>query len=118
MPQWIAREYLARRGNADFTAEQVLPARCPLAGYALRNLMLEGQTLTGLFLRPETQPEMGDAAYDEGARILKKFFDAQLSQFLESDLHPLGRKIIDCCLANGSIREYEQLIPQSFMQGQ
>jgi hypothetical protein len=34
MPQWIAREYLARRGGARFSSEQVTPSRCPLLGYA------------------------------------------------------------------------------------
>lgn len=112
MPQWIAREYLARRGSAHFTPEQVVAARCPLAGYAMRNVMLEGQTLTGWFLRPETQPEVGEAAYDEGAEILRRFFHAQLPQFTESDLHPLGRQIIDCCMSNGTLKDYEQLMPQ------
>lgn len=112
MPQWIARDYLARRGNANFTSEQVSPARCSLAGYALRHLMFEGQTITGLLLRPETQPEIGDHAYDQGAAILRHFFHTQLREFLEPDLLPLGRRIIDCCLADGTLRDYEQLIPQ------
>ena len=33
MPQWIAREYLARRGTARFTPDQIRPARCALLGY-------------------------------------------------------------------------------------
>jgi hypothetical protein len=115
MPQWVAREYLARRGNANFSPEQITPARSPLAGYALRSLMLEGQTLTKIFLRPETQPEVGEDAYDKGAAILREFFHEQLSQFLESDLHPLGRKIIDCCLQDGTLQDYEAFIPQELM---
>jgi hypothetical protein len=31
MPQWIAREYLARRGAAKFRPDQLRPARCPAA---------------------------------------------------------------------------------------
>jgi hypothetical protein len=31
MPQWITREYLARRGGARFTEKQMKPSRCPLA---------------------------------------------------------------------------------------
>jgi hypothetical protein len=116
MPQWIAREYLARRGNANFTPEQATPSRCPLAGYALRELMLEGQSVTGLFLRPETQPEVGEQAYDQGAASLQQFFHAQVREFLEPDLHPLGRQIIDCCLSNGTLNDYERLIPHRLLQ--
>jgi hypothetical protein len=110
MPQWIAREYLARRGGARFTPEQVMPAPCPLLGYSLRKLMVEGQTIGNWFLRVETQPEVGEEAYNRGALILQEFFERQLRKFLEDDLHPLGRKIIDCCLADGSLTDYCSLI--------
>jgi hypothetical protein len=33
MAEWIAREYLARRGSAKFAREQVGEAICPLLGY-------------------------------------------------------------------------------------
>lgn len=110
MPQWIAREYLARRGGARFTAEQITPARCHLLGYALKGLMVEGQTIGKWFLQVETQPEVGEAAYDAGAEILKKFFRQQLESFLVEDLDPLGRKIIECCLSDGNVDDYQQFI--------
>lgn len=110
MPQWVAREFLARRGNADFTPSQVKPARCPLLGYALRNITFEGQTVAPVFLRSEMQPEVGEQGYDAGARILKNFFDDQVKTFLDADLMPLGRQIIDCCLNNGTLEDYERLI--------
>jgi hypothetical protein len=59
MPQWIAREYLARRGGARFHAGQVQPSRCPLLGYALKSVVVEGQTIPGILLRVETQKEVG-----------------------------------------------------------
>jgi hypothetical protein len=110
MPQWIAREYLARRGGARFSPEQIVPARCPLLGYAMRTITVEGQMIGNWFLRVERQPEVGEAAYDEGAKTLTTFFHQQISKFLESDLDPLGRKIIDCCLANGTLDDYIALI--------
>jgi hypothetical protein len=110
MPQWIAREYLARRGGARFTAEQITPSRCPLLGYSLKSLMVEGQTIGKWFLQVETQPEVGEAAYDAGAGILKNFFRQQLEGFLVEDLQPLGRKIIECCLNNGNVDDYQTLI--------
>ena len=111
MPQWLAREYLARRGGARFTPHQVLPARCPLLGYALRTMVIEGQTIADVFLRVDAQPEVGPEAYDQGARILREFFHRQIQKFLEPDLDPLGRQIIECCLANGTLADYEALIP-------
>ena len=88
MPQWIAREYLARRGSASFAAEQVEPARCPLLGYALHAIMVEGQTIGDWFLRVETQPEVGEQAYDRGAELLHEFFTKQLAKFDDPDLMP------------------------------
>lgn len=116
MPQWLAREYLARRGGAWFTSEQLTQARCPLLGYALRNLMIEGQTITNWFLRVERQPEVGEDAYDQGADILTRFFHSQLTQYLEPDLHPLGRRIIECCMDGGTVEDYRLLLhPDSVM---
>ena len=110
MPQWITREYLARRGGARFTSEQVVPARCALLGYALRAIMVEGQTIGNWFLRVEKQPEVGEEAYDRGAVLLSDFFHRQSSKFLDPDLMPLGRQIIECCLSGGSLSEYCSLI--------
>ncbi|MDZ4799716.1 MAG: DUF4914 family protein [Bryobacteraceae bacterium] len=111
MPQWLAREYLARRGSAHFKPEQLTAARCPLLGYALRTLQIEGSVIPRWFLEVNTQPEVGDEAYDNGAEILKQFFGQQLTKFLEPDLLPLGRQIIDCCLSGGSVRDYAALLP-------
>ena len=113
MPQWVAREYLARRGSAQFSRSQLLPARLPLLGYALKEIMVEGQTIGSWFLRVNTQPEVGDEAYDAGAKILEDFFREQLVTFLEDDLDPLGRKIIDACLSNATVEDYWTLVEGS-----
>ncbi|MCC5833737.1 MAG: DUF4914 family protein [Opitutales bacterium] len=110
MPQWIVREYLARRASAEFSREQVTDARCPLLGYAMKPVMIEGRVIGPWFLEVDKQPEVGEEAYDKGAKILANFFHKELSQFDDPDLLPLGRKIIDCCFANGSIADYEKLI--------
>lgn len=112
MPQWLAREFLARRGNAEFTTAHALPARCELFGYALRSLIIEGQNVAAFLLRPELQPEVGEQGYDAGAQILRFFFHEQLRTFLVPDLTPLGRQIVECCLSDGSLGDYEALIPQ------
>jgi len=111
MPQWIAREYLARRGGARFHAGQVTPSRCPLLGYSMNSMVVEGQSIPSILLRVETQKEVGLEAYDLGALMLSNFFHEQLDSFLVPDLDPLGRKIIEACLAGAAVEEYEQLIP-------
>jgi hypothetical protein len=58
----------------------------------------------------DTQPEVGEEAYDKGAEMLYAFFRKCLLEFREPDLHPLGRQIIDCCLDGGSLVDYEALI--------
>ena len=113
MPQWIAREYLARRGGAKFSVEQVTPSRCPLLGFALKSVVVEGQTIPGILLRVEKQPEVGLEGYDAGAQILTDFFHKELVQYLDDDLDPLGRKIIECCMANGSVEDYMALLPHA-----
>ncbi|OPF15674.1 DUF4914 domain-containing protein [Microcystis aeruginosa KW] len=111
MAQWIAREYLARRGGEKFSRQQVVPSRCPLLGYTFRSMMVEGQTIGNWFFRVNLQPEVGNEAFDWGTTILKEFFAGQLRQFLEPDLDPLGKTIIDCCLSDASLEDYERLIP-------
>lgn len=111
MPQWVAREFLARRGTAEFNADQVVQARCPLLGYALKTLTFEGQSVPAVLLRPEMQADVGEQGYDAGAQVLRRFFHEQLKSFLVPDLVPLGREIVECCLRDGGLQEYEKMIP-------
>jgi hypothetical protein len=111
MPQWIAREYFARRGGAAFTADQVAPSRCSLLGYNPSAITVEGRTIGTWFFEVHTQPEVGDAAYEHGARVLTDFFHREIRQFLVDDLDPVGREIIQCCLDSGDVEAYERLIP-------
>jgi len=111
MAEWVAREYLARRGSAKFKPDQIRPARCSLLGYTVHQLHVEGRMVARWFLQVDTQPEVGEAAYDQGAEILFSFFRRCLPDFLESDLDPLGRQIIECCLDGGTLADYEALIP-------
>lgn len=110
MPQWLVRDYLARRGHARFNSDQIVPARCPLLGYALQTMRIEGSTIPRWFLQVDTQPEVGPGAYDAGAKILTTFFHEQLSKFVQPDLDPLGREIIDCCMSGGKVEDYKALM--------
>ncbi len=110
MPQWLVRDYLARRGHARFTSDQIVPSRCPLLGYALQSMRIEGSMIPRWFLQVDTQPEVAPEAYDAGARILTDFFRKQLGKYMQPDLDGLGRTIIDCCLAGGSVEDFAALL--------
>jgi hypothetical protein len=110
MPQWITREYLARRGGARFTEKQMKASRCPLLGYTPGKIVMEGRTISPWLFEVELQREVGAAAYDRGAEILDDFFRQELPQFLVPDLDPKAREIIECCLAGGTLADYEKLL--------
>jgi len=110
MPQWLARDYLARRGFAPFLPGQLIPSRCSLLGYSLKSIRIEGVIIPSILLRVETQPEVGQEAYDEGSQILTEFFHKQIEKFLQPELDDLGRKIIECCMSGGNVEDYEKLI--------
>lgn len=109
--EWLTREYLARRGAGRIRAEHLVPSRCPLFGYTLKEMKIDGQLVRPTFLRPDQQSQVGVEAYDAGAKILGDFFKSELKQFLTPDLDPLGRAIIEVCLRDGSIEEYVELTP-------
>lgn len=111
MGQWIARDYLARRGPDPFPPSTVQPARCPLLGYALSSMVIEGQDIPPIFLQVERQSEVGEQGYDAGASILTEFFRDELSSYQRSEFDPLGRQIIDCMLDGGSVSDFDALIP-------
>jgi len=109
-PQWIAREYLARRGSAPFAESKLIDSRCSLLGKSPKTIQVEGQTIGHWFLQIETQPEVGVEGYDRGAELLTDFFHAQIRKFLDPDLDACGRKIIEACLDGASVSDYEQLV--------
>jgi len=109
--EWLTREWLARRGGGRVRADQIAPARCALFGYAPNEVTLDGQPVRRTLLRPELQSQVGLEAYDAGCAILTGFFKAELAQFLTDDLDPLGRQIIDACMRDGSVDDYEALTP-------
>ena len=110
-PQWLMREYLARRGSAKFKPEHLVPARLPLLGYCLDNLKIDGQFIRTAFLRPETQAEVGIEGYDQGALQLVEFVKKELQKYDVPELDPLGKQILDLCMNDASLQDYMDLIP-------
>ncbi len=109
MPQWIIREYLARRGTVSFKPEHKTPARCPLLGNALTSLKVEGIYITRRLLQVDRQNAVGEEGYDAGAKILTDFFKQEVARFLTPDLSYLGKTIIECCLDDGSVEDYKSI---------
>ena len=113
-PQLLMREYLTRRGNARLRVDQYQTARCPLLGYELNYLTIEGSRIPTRFLKVYNQAEVGEEGYDAGADILHGFFRKELQAFLVPELLPLGRKIINACLDNCSVETYAKILPMEY----
>ncbi|MBN2176155.1 MAG: DUF4914 family protein [Demequinaceae bacterium] len=109
--EWLTREWLARRGAGRMRASNLTPARCSLFGYAPTEITLDGQSIRRTLLMPNEQSQVGEKAYDAGAKILTDFFKEELGQFLTKDLDLMGRQIIEVCLRDGTIEDYEKLTP-------
>ncbi|HEY9123769.1 MAG TPA: DUF4914 family protein, partial [Bacteroidales bacterium] len=110
-PQLLMREYLTRRGNAKLRSDQYQYARCPLLGFELNYLTIEGAKIPSRFLQVHKQVEVETSGYDAGAEILYDFFRKELQQYLTPELSNTGRKIIEACLAGASVEEYLSIIP-------
>lgn len=113
-PQLLMREYLTRRGGSRLRSDQIQPARCPLLGYELNYLTIEGSKIPSRFLKVYNQAEVGTEGYDAGAEILKEFFHKELQKYMHTDLFLTGKKIIDACLSNASIDEYNEILPMNY----
>ncbi|MFT4303611.1 MAG: DUF4914 family protein [Candidatus Woesearchaeota archaeon] len=110
MPEWIMREYLARRGGVRFMAEDLTPAKSTLLGYSLNKVTIEGQTIHEHFLKPELQPEVDKETYAKGSKILDDYFKSELKQFLCDELDPKGKQIIELFLNDAKLEEFEKII--------
>jgi hypothetical protein len=113
-PQWIAREYIARRGSAKFKPDNLVKARCDLLGYCLGSLKVDGQFVPKALLQPETQPEIGLDGYDKGAKILSAFFKKELAKFDKPELNPIGKRILDLAMNDAPLQAYLDIIPIKF----
>jgi hypothetical protein len=111
MAEWISREFLARRGGVNMKMDRLVPARCALMGYSLKEMKVDGQNISSKYLHPERQETLGEDGYDAGAEILYKFFSDQLAQYDLNELDPLGRKIIEVFKKRGSIEDYCKVTP-------
>jgi hypothetical protein len=110
-PQLLMREYLTRRGNAKLRSDQYQNARCPLLGYELNYLTIEGAKIPSRFLQVHRQSEVGIEGYDAGSEILFDFFKKELQHFISTDLSPIGLRIIDACMSGATVEDYNSIIP-------
>jgi hypothetical protein len=117
MAEWVAREYLARRGSARFSRDQLVESPCSLLGYVPKQIKVEGSMVPPVFLHVASQLEGGKEVFEEGARQWREFFKRELAPFLTDDLDPLGRKIINACMNDASQEDYWKLIPHQIFKG-
>jgi hypothetical protein len=110
MPQWIMREYLARRGGVHFEKHELVASRSNLLGYSLKGITVEGQQFEKPFFQVDKQEAVGGKAFDKGDKILYEFFKNELSKFTMKDLSAKGQKIIQCFLDKGTLFDYISLI--------
>lgn len=110
MGEWLTREYLARH-NGTVRMKHLVPARCPLFGYSLDEMKIDGQYVRRTFLRPELQSKLGFEGYDAGVKILTDFMKDQLMDFITDELDPIGRQIIDLCLHDAKLEDYLAVTP-------
>lgn len=112
MGEWLTREYLARR-NGTVRMKHLVPARCPLFGYSLQEMKIDGQYIRRTFLRPELQSKLGFQGYDAGAKILTDFIKEQVQQFNTDELDAIGKRIIELCLNDAPLEEYLAVTPMN-----
>lgn len=113
-PQLLMREYLTRRGNAKLRSDQYSEARCPLLGYELNYLTIEGAKIPSRFLQVYRQTEVGNEGYDAGAEMLYSFFKKELQKFLKPELSVIGKRIIDACISGAKVEDYNSIVPMSY----
>ncbi len=108
MPQWIGREYLARRGGARFRPGQLERARLAILGYVQLQMQVEGALVPDWFLRTHLQPEVGEEAYDIGGEQLMGYFRRELEHFRKApSLDPVGRRILEVFFDGGHQGNYK-----------
>jgi len=113
-PQLLMREYLTRRGNAKLRSDQYQEARCPLLGFELNYLTIEGAKIPSRFLQVHKQNEVEEEGYDAGAEILYEFFRSELKKYQTANLSPTGRRIIAACLEGAGVDDYISIIPMDY----
>lgn len=113
-PQLLMREYLTRRGNAKLRSDQYQQSRCPLLGFELNYLTIEGAKIPSRFLQVHRQIEVGTEGYDAGAEILYEFFRKELQKYQSPELSATGHKIIEACLSGATVDDYNSIIPMNY----
>lgn len=110
--EWLTRDFLARRGGVKFKPEALVESRCSILGYSPERVKINGVLIPKGFMQVNLQPDVGTKAYDKGAEMLTGFFKKEIQKYLKPDLNPLGKKIIEACLADASVTDYFNLIPK------
>ncbi|WP_312938939.1 DUF4914 family protein, partial [Oscillibacter sp.] len=57
------------------------------------------------------QELLGEEGYRVGAKILTDFFAKELQVYDTPELHPVGRQILECFAAGGTVEDYCKILP-------
>jgi hypothetical protein len=109
--EWATREYLSRRGGANFKRDALEEARCSLLGYTPKTVKIDGYTVPKGLFKVNLQARVGNECYDKGAKMLTDFFKEELKQFDTPELSQLGHQIIEAVMNDASVQEFYDLIP-------
>ncbi len=108
--QWAVREYLSRRGGANFRPDVLVESKCPILGYALDRMKIDGTNISKRFLQVNLQQEVGEEGYAAGSKMLMEFFGQELLKYMTPELDPRGKNIIDAFYQNATIDDYLKLM--------
>ena len=111
MAEWIDREYMGRHGSKRFLPNHLVEAKCPVLGYTLESLKIDGTFLPSFLLRVNEQVEVGEEGYEKGSKILVDFFKQEAKGYYSDELHPIGRQIIETLLMDGTLDDYLNITP-------
>ncbi|MBP8851332.1 MAG: DUF4914 family protein, partial [Breznakibacter sp.] len=111
MAEWIDREYMGRHGSKRFLPNHLVEAKCPVLGYTLESLKIDGTFLPSFLLRVNEQVEVGEEGYEKGSKILVDFFKQEAKGYYSDELHPIGRQIIETLLMDGTLEDYLNITP-------
>ena len=105
------RASTSRAGEAGFRPEQLTPARCPLLGYALFFMQIEGTQIPHWLLEVNQQAEVGEEGYDVHAENALGLLLSRASPAVHAPRPvPKGQDIINCLLSRGTLADFESVL--------
>ena len=91
--------------------DRLSPARCPLFGYALNEMKVDGQRISSRFLRPELQESLGEGGLRQGRRGALQVLREGTRRLRHGGAPPRRPPILECFKNRGTVEDYCKIIP-------